>query len=58
MTPAAVLVNDLDLSVVGPDGGFVYGNGLTQWDETHGTQPAVDTVNNAEQVLCSCVGLS
>jgi uncharacterized protein YfaP (DUF2135 family) len=47
------LVNNLDLSVIGPDGGFAYGNGLTQWDETHGTKPAVDVVNNAEQVMFS-----
>ena len=45
-----MLVNDLDLSVEGPDGEFLYGNALTQWDNAHGIQPARDTVNNVEQV--------
>jgi subtilisin family serine protease len=56
--PAAfrVLVNDLDLLVVGPDGGFYYGNGRTQWDETHGPHAAVDSLNNAEQVGVRALG--
>ena len=44
-----VLVNDLDLTLVDAGGGFWYGNGATEWDETHPAHPARDRVNNAEQ---------
>ena len=51
MVAFQVLVNNLDLNIIAPDGTFLYGNALTQWDEAHGTQPSLDAVNNAEQVM-------
>ena len=48
-----ILVNNLDLFVISPDAVFYHGNGRMQWDETHGLHPAVDNLNNAEQVLKS-----
>ncbi len=51
-TPAAskTLINNLDLVIVGPGGDFFYGNALSQWDEAHSAHPAIDSVNNVEQV--------
>jgi subtilisin family serine protease len=46
-----ILINDLDLSVITPDGAFYYGNALTQWNEVHGSHAVIDNLNNAEQVL-------
>lgn len=54
-----VLMNDLDLLVVGPDSGggqFYYGNGLESWDETHGTQAVRDSLNNVERVSVENAG--
>jgi hypothetical protein len=51
-SPAASksLINNLDLVVIGPGGEFFYGNALSQWDEAHSPHPAIDNVNNVEQV--------
>ncbi len=52
------LINNLDLSVVSPDGNFFYGNALSELDETHSNHQAIDTVNNAEQVNAGSLHLS
>ena len=44
------LVNDLDLIVHTPSGQTLFGNALSQTDETHGPYSVRDMVNNAEQV--------
>jgi hypothetical protein len=49
------LINDLDLVVMAPDEDFYYGNALSEWDETHSIHQAIDTVNNAEQVIDSTI---
>ena len=44
------IVNDLDLTVVGPSGKWAYGNNLTSSDETYQLRVRRDTVNNVEQI--------
>ena len=49
-TSSQALVNDLDLVVHTPDKTILFGNALSQTDETHGTYSIRDSVNNVEQV--------
>lgn len=46
----STLINDLDLVVYGPGNDFFTGNNARQTDESHGTYPTRDAINNVEQV--------